>query len=150
MTRVFTSLEDVRAAVGRPIGPTEPLVVSQDRINAFANATDDQQWIHTDPVRAAKGPYGGTIAHGYLTLSLIPQFGRHLFSLEFGTARINYGVNRVRFPAPARVNEALRATVTFVDVTEAPAGAVLTARYVIEASSDKPACVAETLVLITR
>jgi acyl dehydratase len=150
MTRVFTSLDDVRAMVGVPLGPSEPLVVTQERINIFADATDDSQWIHTDPLRAADGPYGTTIAHGYLTLSLIPQFGRRLFTLEFATARVNYGINKVRFPAPARVNEPLQATVTFTDVTETAAGALLTARYVIEAGSNKPACVAETLVLIPR
>jgi acyl dehydratase len=148
VTRVFTSLDQVRAALGVSIGPSEQMVVSQERIDSFADITDDHQWIHTDPVRAATGPYGKPIAHGYLTLSLIPHFGRQLFSLEFGTARVNYGLNKVRFPAPARAGEPLWASVTFVDLSESNAGAMLTARYVLEAGSEKPACVAETLVLI--
>lgn len=147
-TRVFASLDEVRAALGETIGPSEPLIVDQQQIDAFAGATGDHQWIHTDPDRAANGPYGATIAHGYLTLSLIPQFAAQLVALEFGSARINYGVNKVRFPAPVRVGSRLRATVTFVDIAEGPAGAVLTAKYVVDGGGAKPACVAETLVLV--
>jgi acyl dehydratase len=121
--------------------------VDQDRITAFAETTDDVQWIHTDPERAAAGPYGATIAHGYLTLALLPRFGRELFAFDFGSARVNYGLNKVRFPAPVRVGSELRATVTFTEITEGPAGAVVTAKYVIHAGAEKPACVAETLVL---
>ncbi|MBF6479691.1 MaoC/PaaZ C-terminal domain-containing protein, partial [Nocardia cyriacigeorgica] len=91
MTTVFTSLDDVRAALGDPIGPSEPLVIDQQRITTFAEATGDLQWIHVDPERAATGPYGSTIAHGYLALSLLPHFSRSLVSFEFGSARINYG-----------------------------------------------------------
>lgn len=148
MTRVFTSLDDVRAALGEPIGPSDPLVVDQQRITAFADATDDQQWIHVDPERAAAGPYGATIAHGYLTLSLLPHFSRSLVAFDFGSARINYGVNKVRFPAPVPVGSTLRATVTVTDITESPAGSVLTTKYVVDGGANKPACVAETLVLI--
>ena len=147
MPRIFTSVAEVRSALGEPIGPTRPFVVDQRRIDAFAEVTDDAQWIHTDAQRAASGPYGATIAHGYLTLSLLPHFGRELFTLDFGSARVNYGVNKVRFPAPVPVGSALRATVTFTDVTESPAGSVLTARYVIDCGAAKPACVAEALVL---
>lgn len=148
MTRSFASLDEVRAALGEFIGPSAPLAVGQDRIHAFAEATGDHQWIHTDPVVAADGPYGTTIAHGYLTLSLLPQFGRELFALDFGSARVNYGVNKVRFPAPVPVGSLLRASVVFTDLAETPGGAVLTARYTIDAGADKPACVAETLVLV--
>lgn len=150
MTRVFTSVADVRAALGEPIGPSGPVVVDQGRISAFAEITDDPQWIHTDPQRAATGPYGATVAHGYLTLSLLPHFGRELFTLEFGSARVNYGVNKVRFPAPVRVGSALRATVTFTDVTDGPAGTVLTAAYVVDCGAAKPACAAEALILVVR
>ena len=146
--RKFGSLAQVRAVRGEVIGPSEPLIVDQGRIDAFAVATGDHQWIHTDPVRAAAGPYGVTIAHGYLTLSLIPQFAAGLVSLDFGSARVNYGVNKVRFPAPVPVGSQLRATVTFTDINESAAGAVLTARYVIDGGAAKPACVAETLVLV--
>ena len=148
VTRTFTSIDEIRAALGETIGPTEPLTIEQDRIDAFATATGDHQWIHVDPERAADGPYGATIAHGYLTLSLIPQFAAQLVAIEFGTARINYGANKVRFPAPVPVGSQLRATVTFTDVAESAAGAVLTARYVIDGGGAKPACVAETLVLV--
>lgn len=148
MTKVFTSLDDVRAALGEQIGPSEPLVVDQARITAFAEATGDLQWIHVDPERAAAGPYGTTIAHGYLTLSLLPEFSRSLVSFEFGSARINYGVNKVRFPAPVPAGSELRASVTLTDVTESPAGALVSTKYVVDGGAIKPACVAETLVLI--
>lgn len=148
MPRIFTSTDEVRAALGETIGPSEPLLIDQERITAFADTTDDQQWIHVDPERAATGPYGATIAHGYLTLSLLPHFGRQLFELDFGSARVNYGINKVRFPAPVPVQTQLRATVTFTEVTDGTAGTVLTAKYVIDAGAAKPACVAETLVLI--
>ena len=144
----FASLAEVRAALGDVIGPSEPLTVDQEQIDAFAGATRDRQWIHTDPERAANGPYGTTIAPGYLTLSLIPQFASQLVALEFGSTRINYGVNKVRFPAPVPVGSQLRASVTFVDTAESPAGVVLAARYVLDAGAGKPACVAETLVLV--
>lgn len=149
MTRVFASADDVRASVGELIGPSAPFPIPQELICAFADATDDHQWIHTDEERASTGPYGTTIAHGFLTLSLIPQFGRQLFSLEFGTSRFNYGINRARFPAPVRAGERLRASVTFVETTEAERGLLLTARYVLTGYSEKPACVAETLVLVS-
>ncbi|MBF6088415.1 MaoC family dehydratase [Nocardia cyriacigeorgica] len=148
MTRVFTSLDDIRAALGEQIGPSEPLVVDQERITAFADATGDQQWIHVDPERAATGPYGTTIAHGYLTLSLLPHFGRSLVSFEFGSARINYGVNKVRFPAAVPAGSELHASVTLSDIAESPAGALVTTKYVVWGGASKPACVAETLVLI--
>ncbi|NEW26667.1 MaoC family dehydratase [Nocardia cyriacigeorgica] len=148
MTRVFTSLDEVRAALGEQIGPSDPLVVDQQRITGFAEATGDLQWIHVDPERAANGPYGATIAHGYLTLSLLPHFSRSLVSFEFGSARINYGVDKVRFPAPVPVGTQLRATVTLTDITESAAGALVTTKYVVDGGASKPACVAQTLVLI--
>ncbi|MEV0063355.1 MaoC family dehydratase [Nocardia sp. NPDC050718] len=148
MTRVFRTLDDVRAAIGAPIGPSTPFLVDQTRIAAFAAVTDDEQWIHVDPERAADGPYGGTIAHGYLTLSLVSHFRPELLDFAFGAARVNYGVNKVRFPAPLRAGSQLRATVTITDVTESPAGALVTAKYVLDGGEAKPACVAETVVLI--
>ena len=149
MTQVFSSLDEVKGALGVEVGPGPALVVDQERVDAFAAATGDHQWIHVNPGRAHEGPFGGPVAHGYLTLSLIPYFAQQLFRLEIGSARLNYGVNRARFPAPVRVGRALRATATFVDLQEGPAGAALTTRYVLRAEgSDRPACVAETLVLI--
>ncbi|MFT3716560.1 MAG: MaoC family dehydratase [Gordonia sp. (in: high G+C Gram-positive bacteria)] len=150
MPRTFTSIDDVRAAAGEEIGPSSPIVVDQQRIDAFADATGDHQWIHVDPVRAQAGPFGTTIAHGYLTLSLLPLFGADLFALEFGGAKINYGSDKVRYPSPVPVDSSLTATATFTGVTENPAGAVLGLRYVVTAAgAAKPACVAETIVLVT-
>ncbi|GAB11350.1 putative 3-hydroxyacyl-thioester dehydratase [Gordonia araii NBRC 100433] len=150
MSRTFTSLDEARAAIGEEIGPSSPLVIDQERINAFADATGDHQWIHVDPERAKAGPFGTPIAHGFLTLSLIPLFGADLFNLDFGGARINYGANKVRFPSPVPVDSSLTATATFTDLSESAAGAVLTVKYVVSADgAAKPACVAETLVVIT-
>lgn len=149
MARIISSLDELRAALGDTIGPSEPITIDQARIAAFADATGDHQWIHVDPERAKDGPFGTTIAHGYLTLSLIPVFNAELVDLAFGGARVNYGVNKVRFPAPMPVGSSVRATVTFTDVAEGPARVTVTAKYVLDAGAGKPACVAETLVLIT-
>ncbi|MCF8588923.1 MaoC family dehydratase [Gordonia sp. HY285] len=150
MSHVFATLDDVRAALGTEIGPSAPIVVEQERINQFADATGDHQWIHVDPERAASGPYGTTIAHGYLTLSLLPSFGSDLVSFDFGSARINYGANKVRFPAPVPVGSSLTATVTIVDIAEKPGSATVTARYTVTVDgAAKPSCIAETLVVIT-
>ncbi|MGW4828934.1 MaoC family dehydratase [Amycolatopsis japonica] len=150
MTRVFASADDVRAVLGDEIGPTEWFVIDQARIDAFAEATDDDQWIHTDPERAATGPFGTTIAHGFLTLSLIPRFAKELYRLEFGTTRINYGLGKVRFPAPVPVGSRLRATASFTELKPSTAGVTVTTRYVVELDgAAKPACVAETLVVVS-
>lgn len=148
--RVFHSVDDVKAAIGEQLGPTGPLVIDQGRITAFADATGDQQWIHVDPERAANSPFGGTIAHGYLTLSLIPSFAQRLFRIDFGNARLNYGLNKVRFPGPVLVGSALRAKATIVDVQDGARGATVTTRYVLEVDgAAKPACIAEMLVVVT-
>ncbi|RDI55956.1 MaoC family dehydratase [Nocardia mexicana] len=150
MVRTFTDLDQVRAALGVRLGPSQPLAIDQHRIDAFAEATGDHQWIHVDPARAAGGPFGRTIAHGFLTLSLLPYFGQQLFALEFGTARVNYGIDKVRFPDPVPVDSALRCTATFTELRDTTAGAILTTRYVVHAADEtKPACVADTLVLLT-
>ncbi|ONF73705.1 MaoC family dehydratase [Amycolatopsis keratiniphila] len=150
MTRVFASAGDVQAVLGEEFGPTGWLTVDQARIDAFAEATGDHQWIHTDPERAATGPFGTTIAHGFLTLSLIPYFARELYRLDFGTARINYGLGKVRFPAPVPVGSRLRAKATFTELQPGTAGVTVTTRYVVELDGTaKPACVAETLVVVS-
>ncbi|MFF3572526.1 MaoC family dehydratase [Nocardia jiangxiensis] len=151
MIRIFTTLDQVETALGDELGPTDALVVDQDRIDAFAAATGDYQWIHVDPVRAAaESPFGVTIAHGYLTLSLMPYFGQRLFRLDFGTARINYGLDKVRFPAPVPVGSALRGKATFTALKTIPAGAVLTTRYVLAVDgAAKPACIAESMILLS-
>lgn len=147
--RVFKTLDEVSAASGEELGTSDWLAVDQERVNAFAEATGDHQWIHVDVERAKDGPFGGTIAHGYLTLSLIPQLSTQIFSLETPGARLNYGVNKVRFPNPVRVGRRIRATATIAGVSDVPAGKQLLTRYVIEIEGeDKPACVAETVVLL--
>jgi acyl dehydratase len=140
--RVFGSVEELRAAVGQQLGWTDWLEVEQKRIDLFAEATGDHQWIHVDPERAASGPFGTTIAHGFLTLSLTPQ----LLRVEGVRMGVNYGVNKVRFPASVPVGSRLRATALIAEVTEAGGGVQLVTRVTIEREGgDKPVCVAETV-----
>ena len=147
--RVFSSLDDLKAAVGEELGPTEWLTITQDRVDQFADATGDHQWIHVDRDRANKSPFGGTIAHGYLTLALIPMFASQLFHLDTMGAKLNYGVNKVRFPAPVPVGSSVRCRATIRDVVDVAAGKQMVTDYVIEIEdADKPACVAETVVLL--
>ncbi len=147
--RVFSSLDDLSAAVGEEMGPTDWLTIKQDRVDRFADATGDHQWIHVDRDRANKSQFGGTIAHGYLTLALIPMFASQLFRLDTMGAKLNYGVNKVRFPAPVPVGASVRARATIAEVSDVPAGKQMVTRYVIEIEDeDKPACVAETVVLL--
>jgi acyl dehydratase len=147
--RTFSTVEEIESAVGEEIGTTEWVEITQERVDQFADATDDHQWIHVDRERAAKGPFGGTIAHGYLTLSLIPWFGSQLFALANPGAKLNYGVNKVRFPNPVKVGAKIRATATVNAVTAMSAGHQLTMGFTIEIQGeDKPACVAETVVLL--
>jgi acyl dehydratase len=147
--RTFTSLDDVAAAVGEDLGTSDWVTVDQERVDRFADATGDHQWIHVDVERAKDGPFGGTIAHGYLTLSLIPWLGSTVFTLETPGAKLNYGVNKVRFPSPLLVGRRIRSHVSVADVADVPAGKQLTLRHTVEIEgSDKPACVAETVVLL--
>ena len=108
--RVFTTFDELAEAVGDDLGTSEWVEITQDRVDQFAEATGDHQWIHVDVERAAAGPFGGTIAHGYLTLSLIPWLGSQVFGLETPGAKLNYGVNKVRFPNPVRVGKRIRCT----------------------------------------
>ncbi|WP_433602978.1 MaoC family dehydratase [Nocardia sp. CA-135953] len=147
--RVFTSLDQLRTAVGESIGPGPWRTVDQARIDAFAEATGDDQWIHVDPRRAADGPYGAIIAHGDLTLSLSPLLGRDTYALDFGTARINYGSNTVRVPSAVRAGTRVRATATIADLRVEQTRVQLTARWTIENDGQpKPACVAETITVV--
>jgi acyl dehydratase len=147
--RVFTTFEELAAAVGEDLGTTDWLEVTQDRVDAFAEATGDHQWIHVDVERAAAGPFGGTIAHGYLTLALVPHFNAELFALETPGARLNYGVNKVRFPTPVKVGSRIRAHVQVVSLAEVASGKQLVLRYTVEIEGQpKPACVAETVALL--
>jgi acyl dehydratase len=147
--RTFTTFEELADAVGEELGTSEWLTIDQERVDRFAEATGDHQWIHVDVERAAAGPFGGTIAHGYLTLSLLPALGASVFSLETPGAKLNYGLNKVRFPAPVKVGSRIRNTVSVADVTDLASGKQLTLRHVVEIDGeDKPACVAETVVLL--
>ncbi|MBF4161792.1 MaoC family dehydratase [Nocardioides acrostichi] len=147
--RVFSSFDDVSAAAGEELGTSEWIEIDQQRVDTFADATNDHQWIHVDAERAAAGPFGGTIAHGYLTLSLIPWLGSKVFAFETPGAKLNYGVNKVRFPHPVLVGKRLRAHVTLGEVTDLPAGKQATIRTTIEIEGEaKPACVAESVVLL--
>jgi acyl dehydratase len=147
--RVFNTFDELTEAIGEELGTSEWLEVDQERVDAFADATGDHQWIHVDVERAKEGPFGGTIAHGYLTLSLIPQFTPQIFSVETPGAKLNYGVNKVRFPNPVKVGSRVRASATIAEVTDIPAGKQMVTRYVIEIDGEeKPACVAETVVLL--
>jgi acyl dehydratase len=147
--RVFTTFEELEAAAGQDLGSSEWVTIDQRRVNQFADATGDHQWIHVDVERAKNGPFGGTIAHGYLTLSLVPWLGSQVFTLRTPGAKLNYGVNKVRFPAPLLVGARIRLHVRIAEVTDIPTGKQLTVQHTIEIEGhEKPACVAETVVLL--
>lgn len=147
--RVFTTLEEVAEASGEELGTSDWFTIEQDRVNQFADATGDHQWIHVDVEKATDGPFGGTIAHGYLTLSLIPFLGAQVFSVETPGAMLNYGVNKVRFPNPVLVGSRVRTHVTVGEVTDLPKGKQLNMKHTVEIEGqDKPACIAEAVVLL--
>jgi acyl dehydratase len=147
--RTFTDIDQLAAAVGADLGTSDWFEIDQDRVNLFADATDDHQWIHVDEERAAQGPFGGTIAHGYMTVSLIPALSKSIFGIETDGPRLNYGLNKVRFPNPVKVGSRVRAQATLAELTDVPAGKQLVVRYTIEIEGEKkPACVAETVVLL--
>jgi acyl dehydratase len=130
--------------VGDVYGPSSWIDVPQEKIDAFAEATGDDQWIHVDPERAREGPFGTTIAHGYLTLSLLPVASYEVVPRQGGSMSINYGLNRVRFPAPVPVGSRLRATFEVVDIDEQEWGGQATMQATVEREGgDKPVCVAE-------
>ncbi|MGW7314808.1 MaoC family dehydratase [Streptomyces sp. NPDC054865] len=144
--RVFTSAEELRAGIGEPLGPSGWLEVDQKRIDLFADATGDHQWIHVDPERAASGPFGSTIAHGYLTLSLLPSLVPQIMLVEGMRMGINYGVDKVRFPAPVPVGSRLRATALITSVSEVGEGVQVAATVTVEREgAEKPVCVAESV-----
>jgi acyl dehydratase len=144
--RVFSGLDSFAAAVGEHLGYSEWHTITQEQVQLFADATGDHQWIHLDTERAAAGPFGSTIAHGYLTLSLIPMFGKDIYRVDNLTMGINYGVNKVRFPQPVKVGSKVRAGAELTEVTEVPGGKQVVVRWTIEIDDEgKPACVAETV-----
>ena len=147
--RVITTFDDLTAAAGETLGTSDWVEITQERVDQFAEATGDHQWIHVDVEKAKDGPFGGTIAHGYLTLSLVPWLGSSIFALDTPGAKLNYGVNKVRFPNPLLVGKRIRLTVALGEVTEIPAGYQATLRHTVEIEDEaKPAMVAESVVLL--
>ena len=143
---VFEHLADLQPRVGETLGTSEWIEVDQRRIDRFADATGDHQWIHVDPVRAAEGPFGTTIAHGFLTLSLLPEMFARAFSIADTRMGVNYGLNRVRFTAPVPVASRLRGRFRLLAYEPIAGGAQLTVEVTIEREgADKPVCIAESL-----
>lgn len=144
--RQFAHLSDLQPLVGQELGMSDWITIDQRRIDLFAEATDDFQWIHVDAARAAAGPFGATVAHGFLTLSLLPPFFASGFQIKGIGMGINYGLNRVRFPAPVRVGSRLRARFKLLAYEPLEGGAQLTVEVTVEMEgSSKPACVAESV-----
>ena len=142
----FEKLADLQALVGQELAVSDWLAIEQSRIDAFAEATGDHQWIHIDPVRAAAGPFGATVAHGFLTLSLIPMLSETAWAIDDVRMGVNYGLNRVRFAAPVRVGSKLRGRFKLLSYEPLDGGAKLTVEVLIEIEGgSKPACVAESL-----
>lgn len=144
--RIFTSAQELRDGVGEQLGHSDWLEIEQKRIDLFADATGDHQWIHVDPERAKDGPFGTTIAHGYLTLSLLPALIPQVMRVEGMKMGINYGTNKVRFPSTVPAGSRLRATAELRSVEEVGGGVQVTAVVTVEREgSEKPACVAESV-----
>jgi acyl dehydratase len=142
--KTFASLRDLAALEGQEIGASDWVSVGQSRIDEFARATGDAQWIHVDPVRAAAGPFGTTVAHGFLTLSLLPELAAAAFVIDDVRMGLNYGLDRVRFPSPVPVDSRLRAACVLRKFEAIEGGAQLTMNVTIEREgSAKPVCVAE-------
>jgi acyl dehydratase len=142
----ITGVDELKAKVGEELGVSEWHEVTQEAIDAFADATGDHQWIHVDPQRAAETPWGSTIAHGLYTLSLGPQFTFALFTIEGFAFGLNYGYNKVRFPAPLPVDSRVRMRATLTSVDDVPGGVQLTITETFEREGEeKPVCVAEAV-----
>ncbi len=146
--RVFANLDEFAAAKGEQLGHGAWHTVTQEQVDRFADATGDHQWIHVDTEKAAAGPFGATIAHGSLTLSLIPFLGKEIYRVDGITLGINYGLGKVRFPSVVPVGSRIRAGAELVDLTERAQGKQATLRWTVEIEGgEKPACVAETIVV---
>lgn len=145
--RRFATLAELAACVGQEIGESDWIGVGQQRIDQFADATLDRQWIHVDPARAAGGPFGVPVAHGFLTLSLLPAMAASAFDIAQPTTGINYGLNRVRFPAPVPVDSRVRGRFKLLAFESIAGGAQLVLEVTMEREgSSKPVCVAESIV----
>ena len=146
MTTVFKTPLDLEAAVGQRLGESEWLTIDQNRINLFADATGDHQWIHVDPEKAKTGPFGDTIAHGYLTLSLVNMFLPEIVDVQGIAMGVNYGCEKVRFPSPVKVNSRVRGVGELVQVENVKGGVQATIRVTVEIEgSERPACVVDTI-----
>ena len=148
MTTQLDEPADLLALVGRRLGTTDWMKITQTQVDLFADATGDRQWIHTDLARSANGPFKGTIAHGYLTLSLAPVVIEQVLRIREVTAALNYGLNKVRFPAPVRVGSQIRAVVSLASAHQKTSGveSIFTLTYEID-GGNRPACVADIIVL---
>ncbi|GAB3499770.1 MaoC family dehydratase [Nocardiopsis coralliicola] len=148
--RTFADVAELAAAAGQELGTSDWTAITQDRIDAFAGATGDHQWIHVDTERAAEGPFGTTIAHGFLTLSLLPLFGPQVFTLEKRPSMgINYGLNKVRFLQPVLAGARVRDTIRLVEAKQTAKGYLITLEHTVGIDGgDRPALVAEGLSLM--
>ena len=144
--RVITGVDGLKAAIGEHLGYSEYFDVSQERVNQFAEATGDHQWIHVDVERAKSGPFGGPIAHGYLTLSLGPMLYPTVVRIEGFSMGVNYGANKIRFPSPVPVSSKIRLGVKLLEVEEIANGVQMTMEFTFECQgASKPSCVAEII-----
>lgn len=142
--KVFNGLDELRAAAGTRVGASDWMTIDQERVNTFADATEDHQWIHVDPEKAEAGPFGHTIAHGFLTLSLLSYLLAQVYRIDGTKMGINYGLNKVRFTAPVPVGSKIRGVVDIADVADATGGVQVTTRITVEIEgSERPALVAE-------
>jgi acyl dehydratase len=145
--RVFNGVDELSEAKGEQLGVSEWLAVEQPRVDVFAEATGDHQWIHVDAERAADGPFGTTIAHGFLTLSLLPMIGSQIYRVDNAAMTINYGLNKVRFTSPVPVGSRVRGSIELLDVEDVSGGVQVTNKVTLEIEgSQRPALVAESLL----
>ncbi len=144
--RIFERLADLQPLVGEHLADSDWITIEQKRIDLFADATGDHQWIHVDPVRAAAGPFRSTVAHGYLTLSMLPEMAASAYDVKDRRMGVNYGLNKVRFPSPVPVGSRLRGRFKLLEYKPIEGGAQLTVEVTMEREgTDKPVCVAESV-----
>lgn len=149
MVREINGIAELEKLVGQEVGSSDWVTIDQDRIQLFADATDDHQWIHLDEEKAKAGPFGGTIAHGFLTLSLLPMLSQRTVNVTGMKMKINYGLNKVRFPQPVPSGARVRDTITLDSVERKDAGVMVIMTHVIEIDGEqRPACIAESVSLM--
>jgi acyl dehydratase len=147
MTTIVDTIEDLTPLLGQSLGSSSWIEVDQHRVDTFADATDDHQWIHTDPERAKDGPFGGTIAHGYLTLALLIPLWTEILDVRQVSTKVNYGLDKVRFPAPVPVGSKVRMSAKVAALDDIDGGAQMTLELTFEREGgEKPVCVAQSLV----